>query len=172
MINGINVKHECSITTDVKNEFKDNHTIDGINVQPEFDEMQDYCFGSLIQHEETIPMDMKVTNNLPDEKCDLCLESFTSENQLKHHITTSHNCIPVIDECSITTDVENKYDVTYKMDSDEFWTFVNNTSFSSQTTDAEKYQRFLQQRNRVCKKVDNRSDQSNEEINIDPIPNL
>ncbi|XP_050427008.1 zinc finger protein 182-like isoform X9 [Adelges cooleyi] len=54
---------------------------------------------------------MQVTNNLADEKYDLCLESFTSEKQFKHHITTSHNGIPMTDKRSITTDVENEFKV-------------------------------------------------------------
>ncbi|XP_050440426.1 zinc finger protein ZFP2-like isoform X2 [Adelges cooleyi] len=58
--------------------------------------------------EETTSLDMQVTNSLAEEKCDLCLESFTSKEGLKHHIITSHNSIPTIDESSMKQEEENR----------------------------------------------------------------
>ncbi|XP_050427557.1 uncharacterized protein LOC126837660, partial [Adelges cooleyi] len=106
--NGISKIDEITIKNEVDNCFEDNDMINGINVKNESDEVVDYCLESSIQDEEMIPMNVQVTNNLADEKCDLYLESFTSKKQLKH-ITTSHNGIPKNDECSIATDVENKF---------------------------------------------------------------
>ncbi|XP_050434891.1 uncharacterized protein LOC126842074 isoform X1 [Adelges cooleyi] len=102
----------------------DNGMVNGINVKHESDEMKGYCLESSIQ--ETIPMNVQVTNNLADEKCDLCLNSFTSEMQLKHHITTSHNGISKIDEITIKNEVDNCFEdndmingINVKNESDE-----------------------------------------------------
>ncbi|XP_050427002.1 zinc finger protein 83-like isoform X3 [Adelges cooleyi] len=108
--NGIPMTDKRSITTDVENEFKDNEMINEVNVKHKYDAMEDCCFESLIQVEETTSEDNKVTNILADKKCELCLESFTSEKQFKHHITTSHNGISKIDDTPIKKEFDNGFD--------------------------------------------------------------
>ncbi|XP_050425850.1 zinc finger protein 845-like [Adelges cooleyi] len=88
----------------------DDEMINEVNVKHEFDEMGDYCFESLKQVEQATSIDMRVTNNFADEKCKLCLESFTSETQLKHHITTMHNGISKIEDIPIKKEVDNGFE--------------------------------------------------------------
>ncbi|XP_050427003.1 zinc finger protein 836-like isoform X4 [Adelges cooleyi] len=103
--NGISKIDDTPIKKEFDNGFENYDMINGIHVKHEFDEMENYCFESLIQVDETRPIDMQVTNNLAVKKSELCL----AKKQLKHHITTSHNGIPMTDKRSITTDVENEF---------------------------------------------------------------
>ncbi|XP_050437638.1 zinc finger protein 765-like [Adelges cooleyi] len=101
--------NEIQIKDEVDTGFEDNDMINETNIEQENDKMEKHCYKSLIKIQETKALGMLATHSLVEEICDLCLQSFTSQKQLKHHITKSHSGIPMIDECAVTTDVENEF---------------------------------------------------------------
>ncbi|XP_050440145.1 zinc finger protein 665-like isoform X2 [Adelges cooleyi] len=101
--------NEIQIKDEVDTGFEDNDMINETNIEQENDKMEKHCYKSLIKIQETKASGMLATHSLVEEICDLCLQSFTSQKQLKHHITKSHSGIPMIDECAVTTDVENEF---------------------------------------------------------------